>query len=279
LLAGYSYLCMSEVELHVVCKHCGAEVSPYITECPYCGNRLRKRAPKLESRGEELAPKERKSFFARFRRDPRAKGRDATPLVWLSEARPYGTAALLLATGVVYVVNKMGALGFFDLGAIVGPISNDFWRLITAQFNYSNLGYLFAVGIATAIFGTALERRYNALVPIATFLVCGAAGMYLASELETAHPITIAVPSLAQIHVPIALGGNGSALGLLAAWTVRDWRDRRAGENTETDLLGVAVIAVVLALMPLIDDFASWWVALGGLAVGAAIGLILPSRR
>ena len=42
---------MAEVELNVVCKHCGAEVSPYITECPYCGNRLRKRAPKLETRG------------------------------------------------------------------------------------------------------------------------------------------------------------------------------------------------------------------------------------
>jgi len=35
-------------DLFVVCKSCGSEVSPYITECPYCGNRLRKRAPKLD---------------------------------------------------------------------------------------------------------------------------------------------------------------------------------------------------------------------------------------
>src|SRR5690242_1400324 len=35
-------------DLFVVCRSCGREVSPYITECPYCGNRLRKRAPKLE---------------------------------------------------------------------------------------------------------------------------------------------------------------------------------------------------------------------------------------
>ena len=35
-------------DLFVVCKSCGSEVSPYITECPYCGTRLRKRAPKLE---------------------------------------------------------------------------------------------------------------------------------------------------------------------------------------------------------------------------------------
>src|SRR3712207_1767559 len=38
-------------DLFVICKSCGAEVSPYITECPYCGTRLRKRAPKLERGG------------------------------------------------------------------------------------------------------------------------------------------------------------------------------------------------------------------------------------
>jgi hypothetical protein len=28
---------MSETELSVICKNCGSEVSPYVTECPYCG--------------------------------------------------------------------------------------------------------------------------------------------------------------------------------------------------------------------------------------------------
>ena len=44
-------------DLFVVCKQCGSEVSPYITECPYCGYRLRRRAPKLpraSSRGGVL---------------------------------------------------------------------------------------------------------------------------------------------------------------------------------------------------------------------------------
>ena len=44
-------------DLFVVCKSCGREVSPYITECPYCGNRLRKRAPKLERGGTPKPPK------------------------------------------------------------------------------------------------------------------------------------------------------------------------------------------------------------------------------
>ena len=33
----------SGADLFVVCKNCGSEVSPYITECPYCGSRLRDR--------------------------------------------------------------------------------------------------------------------------------------------------------------------------------------------------------------------------------------------
>jgi len=44
-------------DLFVVCKKCGSEVSPYITECPYCGSRLRKRAPKLERGGTPKPPK------------------------------------------------------------------------------------------------------------------------------------------------------------------------------------------------------------------------------
>ena len=51
---------MSETELSVICKNCGSEVSPYVTECPYCGARLRKRAPKLERRGDVLEPKPRR---------------------------------------------------------------------------------------------------------------------------------------------------------------------------------------------------------------------------
>ena len=45
-------------DLFVVCRSCGREVSPYITECPYCGNRLRKRAPKLERGGTPKPPKQ-----------------------------------------------------------------------------------------------------------------------------------------------------------------------------------------------------------------------------
>ncbi|MGB3099194.1 MAG: zinc-ribbon domain-containing protein, partial [Solirubrobacterales bacterium] len=67
---------MSAPELSVVCKSCGSEVSPYVTECPYCGHRLRKRAPELEREGDEIKVRESRSEKRRRRkllkRDERA---------------------------------------------------------------------------------------------------------------------------------------------------------------------------------------------------------------
>src|SRR6266540_631545 len=250
-------------DLNVVCKNCGSEVSPYITECPYCGQRLRKRAPKLsrldESGAVDLAPAPKK----RFRRRRRAEGAER-PLAWLAAQRPFATLALALAGAVVYLIDRAGTTSAYDLGAIVGPLDGDWWRLIAAQFNYENVGYLFTVGLTLAIFGTSIERRYNGFATAAIFLGCGALGFYLATAIE---------------DFPIAIGGNGAALGLIGAWLVRDLRDRRAGYDTESDLLGTAAIAAVLVAMPLLDRTADGWVALGGAALGCAIGLALPERR
>jgi hypothetical protein len=44
---------------------------------------------------------------------------------------------------------------------------------------------------------------------------------------------------------PIAAGGNGAALGLLCAWAAPDLMARRRGEETESDLLGAPLAALV----------------------------------
>jgi membrane associated rhomboid family serine protease len=252
-----------QVDLNVICKHCGAEVSPYITECPYCGERLRKRAPKLTPSGgaTELEPKPSRLRFRRPR--PRRRATDQ-PLAWLRSERPYGTILLVLAAAAVYIALRASDLTFFDLGAVIGPLDGDWWRLGAAQFVYENVGYLLAVAVAVAIFGSSLERRYGAVVPVALFLVAGALGVYLATVVEDS---------------PTVFGGNGSALGLLSAWFMRDLRDRRGGYDTESDLLGVAAITAVLALMPLLETTANFWTGLGGAAIGALVGLALPERR
>ena len=167
---------VAEVDLNVVCKNCGSEVSPYITECPYCGQRLRKRAPKLRQEGEgvELAPAPQRRRRLRFSRKPR-KSRERA-LSWLSAERPYATITIVLASAALLLAERASDLGLYDLGAIIGPLDGDWWRLAAAQFVYENVGYLFAVGVAAAIFGTSLERRYGTPVMLAVFLASGAAG-------------------------------------------------------------------------------------------------------
>jgi membrane associated rhomboid family serine protease len=254
---------VAEVDLNVVCKNCGSEVSPYITECPYCGQRLRKRAPKLRQDGEgvELAPAPEKR--RRLRRSRRRRSSDERALSWLSLERPYAAIAIVLVSAALLLAERASNLGLYDLGAVIGPLDGDWWRLGAAQFVYENLGYLFVVAVAVAIFGTSIERRYGPPVMLGVFLLSGAAGMYVASE---------------TANFPLAMGGNASALGLLCAWLVRDLRDRRGGDDPETDLFGVAAIAAVLLAMPILETTADPWAGLTGAAVGAAAGTLLPQR-
>src|SRR3569832_2012282 len=84
----------SSPDLFVVCKNCGAEVSPYITECPYCGTRLRKRAPKIERDGTISEPRVRRSRRARTPRERRIPGVSAPAF----GSRPWATIALVGAS-------------------------------------------------------------------------------------------------------------------------------------------------------------------------------------
>ena len=59
----------------------------------------------------------------------------------------------------------------------------------------------------------------------------------------------------------LALGANGAALGMLAAWTMRDILGRRKGYEDDSDLLGVLAIAAVLVLLPLARRTPAAWPA------------------
>src|SRR5687767_15987662 len=125
----------SGADICMVCKPCGSEVSPYITESPYCGSRLRKRAPKLDKEGQ---PRER-----RIRRAPRPA---LTPLkpgempgIRL-EQRPWATLALLVACLLASLAVQTTWVDTAD-AAVAGPLDGEWWRLASASFVYVNTGY------------------------------------------------------------------------------------------------------------------------------------------
>jgi len=195
---------MSETELSVVCRNCGSEASPYVTECPYCGARLRKRAPKLERRGDGLEASE-----------PRRKRRKAkkggpklrrSRLEAFNETRPVATIALIAISALMVVVYAASGLTLDELGAMVGPVDGEFWRYVAAPFAYGDTGYLFVVGVALAIFGTGLERRLGPVPTVLLLVACGALGMVAADGIESATDGFV-----------LAAGGNGIALGAIAA--------------------------------------------------------------
>src|SRR5205809_5578802 len=95
---------MAAPELTVVCKNCGAEVSPYVTECPYCGTRLRRRAPKLERRGDELLARE--SRRARRRRLAAERRATREPRLAFAADRPYVTLAAILGPAALVIVQR-----------------------------------------------------------------------------------------------------------------------------------------------------------------------------
>jgi membrane associated rhomboid family serine protease len=244
---------VSQPDLFVVCKNCGSEVSPYVTECPYCGQRVRKRAPKIE-RGAEGSSRKRQ-------RKPRSLPklrRGEIPGI-APDLRPYATATLILVSLVATIVWSTNKVSLFDLGAIYGPLGNDWWRLLAAPFLHDNAGYQFVTLAAVGVFGTALERRFGWYVVLFLFLAAGTAGAALAVAAQT-WP---------------TYGANGAALGLLTAWYV-EYRLTR--NDDDADRIGVAVFAAVLFLLSVAWQPASIAAAIGGALVGAVAGFALAMR-
>jgi membrane associated rhomboid family serine protease len=254
---------VSQPDLFVVCRNCGSEVSPYVTECPYCGQRVRKRAPKLDRSGGEPQPKRK------------ARRRPALPRLRTEEiagvapdTRPYATFGLILL-GVLSALLWQADPGL-DLGYIFVPLVEEVWRFFVAPFLFTDqIGYAFVTLVAVGIFGTLLERRFGPLPVIVVYVLSGAAGMALVAFAETP-------PLFVDTDVFFVFGGNGAALGLLCAWLVDDRLAARRGEERDNDLLGVYVIAAVLVLLSLTTEDANIGAAVGGALAGSAIGLLLP---
>jgi membrane associated rhomboid family serine protease len=253
---------VSQPDLFVVCKNCGSEVSPYVTECPYCGQRVRKRAPKLDRGGAEVAPRRK-----RRPRLPRLRPDEIEGIA--PDTRPYATMVLILVSLVGTVLVASQKFGLTDLGGILVPDEEQPWRYVISPFLHDSLGYQFVTLVAVGVFGTLLERRFGPVPVLLLFLAAGAAGCALAVALEA--PPLLENPPLYRI-----IGANGAALGLVAAWLVEDRLAARRGDERGNDLLGVYVFAAVLVLLSLAVEEANIMAAVGGAVAGAILGLALP---
>jgi membrane associated rhomboid family serine protease len=242
----------------VICKNCGSEVSPYITECPYCGNRLRKRAPKLDRHGqisERVSRRPTAPSLPRLRRGEIPGIRH--------DSHPYATILLVILGVIGCLIWRTGVVSLVQL-IVWNHLESQWWRTFAAPFIYTNTGYAFVALGTIGLYGTLMERRHGPVVVLALFLIGGVGG--------------IAVGGLGSPRA--ILGGNGAALALLVAWAIPDLRRLARKQEIDGDLLGTAVLALVLILMPLatggyILGEASWIAGGVGVAAGLALGYLL----
>jgi membrane associated rhomboid family serine protease len=259
---GYPRLTMSETELSVICKNCGSEVSPYVTECPYCGARLRKRAPKLERRGDGLEPKPRRGPAGRLFRIK------LRPRTGTGARRPYATMAAILGSAALLLVEVASGASLTTIGGLTVPLDGEWWRLLTAPFVYVDVGYLFVVSVGLAIFGLGVERRLGSTATGLLLLACGSLGMLVASGIAGARG-----------DVVVIAGGNGMALGAVAAWFALRRAEAHGAIDQDYDPIGVAVAAAGLLARPIFESTADVFAGLAGGAVGGLAGLAAAALR
>lgn len=262
---------MAEPELFVICPNCGSEVSPYVTECPYCGNRLRKRAPDLKKdrkqrekaalKAEKDAEKRRKQTRALLTGRRAGVGAGAEMPEYLSSGRrPLATAILVLTAAILSVASRAG--GFPPVKWVFATdLAESPWLLVTSPFFNEGFGYAFVCLLAIAMFGSGIERRFGGAAVVAIWLVCGAAGV--AAEYAFASGALVANGSIAI------------AVGMMAAWLVHVLQRE---DLRDYDPYGLVAVSAVLFAMPLASDEASVWMILGGLVAGAACGALLLLR-
>jgi membrane associated rhomboid family serine protease len=242
-------------DLFVICKNCSSEVSPYITECPYCGARLRKRAPKIErEQGEPKPPRARRAPKPRL---GRLRAGEIPGIRGDESKRPIVTIALVVLS--LFGFMSLAFVARADVALFV--LDGDPWRYGTAAFAYGNGWYQFAALLAIGVFGWRLELRHGPVLVAFLFILCGIGGLAASAAVEE------------QLFV---LGANGAALGLTAAWAVPILIARRRGEDDDdADLLGAGVIFLTNLLMPIAVPVASDIAGLAGLLAGTLAGVVL----
>jgi hypothetical protein len=285
-------------ELFTVCRSCGQQVSSFVTECPYCGTRLRQRAPRLDRKDGDLeallrAPaaepdrtlqpvdeddvvvplktRRRRPLSARGtkRTTPRRPTAGRTPKRGrLAGVRDGGKPWVTIAI-VVLSMLSLPLQGFVDANDLVLSDGVPEWHALTAAFTYVTGTSWHALAVLTTlgVFGWLWERRaglVGALVVLVAFVVAGVGGV-LADQALDANPASA--------------GAAGAAVALATAWIVTEIRARARRESVDGDLAGAAVLLLVPVATTIITPTAAPVGLAIGVLLGGVLGLVLDAAR
>lgn len=226
--------------LRTVCPECQTQAAVGVI-CPECLKEQRASAP----------PRVRQA-----RRSMRAL--DSRPLVtfWIM-----GVTAVISLIAMVPGVPVAGYLAFnsFFIDPATGAPFQP-WRVLTVALVHNGFLHLGLNMLAVWLIGRSLEP----LVGRGRFL-----GLYVLSALGGSAAMTLIAPGTTVV------GASGAVFGLLGALLVIG---RHIGANVNGILLIVG-INLAIGLLPIPGFYVAWQAHVGGLAVGAVIGLIYARTR
>jgi membrane associated rhomboid family serine protease len=161
-----------------------------------------------------------------------------------------------------------GLFGFggplVDQGLVNGLLvaQGDWWRILTSAFLHLGLLHLAMNMYVLYLYGPIAEHMYGHLEFLSMYLLCAAGGSVL----------TILVDP--QQSAAGASGAIFGIIGLLFAATRR--HHAVLGREARTMLAGLGTYLVLLLVFTFAVPGISWTGHLGGLAVGAVLGFLLP---
>jgi membrane associated rhomboid family serine protease len=209
--------------------------------------------------------------FAARRQFNRARGAYATytPIV------TYAIIAICVALfGVDVVLSRGATLGGGMLGGSVGPIGEqnlinafyvaqgEWWRIFTSAFFHLGPIHLAFNMYVLYLYGQIAERMYGHIEYALIYLLCAAGGSVLTILLDPTQ---------------FAAGASGAIFGLVGLLFVVSRRHHAVlGAQARTMMAGIGSYLIFLLIFTFIVPGISWTGHLGGLAVGAVLGFLLP---
>ncbi|PZR64939.1 MAG: hypothetical protein DLM71_00495 [Chloroflexi bacterium] len=210
--------------------------------------------------------------FASRRQFNRARGAYAAYLPWV-------TYALIAINVVVFLVDS--ALGGFRLslfGSGGGPLleqgavyqqavaAGEWWRIFTSAFLHLGILHIAFNMYALYLFGPVMEQLYGHLEYVVLYMLCAAGGSILT---------ILVAPNTA------AAGASGAIFGLLGLGFVVTRRHHLMLDRHSRALLSQAgsLLIINLVITFAAPTLISWTGHVGGLLVGALIGLLLSPAQ
>ncbi len=208
--------------------------------------------------------------FASRRQFNRARGAYARYQAWVTWAIVAINVAVFLVDGALGGggFSLFGGAGpLAQAGVIYGPAvaHGEWWRMITSAFLHYGILHIAFNMYALWLFGPIMEQMYGHLEYAVIYLLCALGGSVL----------TI----LAAPQTP-ALGASGAIFGLFGlAFIVSRRRHLLLGPQARAMLSQVGTLLVLNLIITFSVPAISWTGHVGGLAVGALIGVLLvPSN-